>query len=132
MLGCLDIQLATCQPFRSYPRPSARSSLLIYTVSTCVGPTETEKEDARSVRGVFHSTKLWVSSFFPYLLLQMENRKLYRFPFTVDNNAVIKRTRLFVTTFRPVETKMKIGCYVTVYSFFRWKNVGTNDRNYRM
>lgn len=66
-----------------------------------------------------------VGSFFPFLLLQMENRKLYRFPFTVDNNAIIKRTRLFVTTFRPVETKMKIGCYVTVCSFFRWKNGGT-------
>ena len=67
---------------------------------------------------------LWVSSFFPSLLLQMENRKLY-VPFTVDNNAIIKRTRLFVTTFRLVETKMEIGCYVTVCSFFRWKNGGT-------
>lgn len=78
---------------------------------------------------VYHSTKLctvgYRAFFPPSLLLQMENRKLYPVPFTVDNNAIIKRTRLFVTTFRPVETKMEIGCYVTVCSFFRWKNGGT-------
>lgn len=127
MLGCLDIQLATCQPFRSYPRPSARSSLLIYHGFHVCRSDRDRGEGCTISSGCIpldETVHCGYRAFFPPSCYKWKIVN-YTVPFTVDNNAIIKRTRLFVTTFRPVETKMEIGCYVTVCSFFRWKNGGT-------